>query len=267
MNRSKTIRSLLLILSILTFSALYTGCGGGEQTMSEDEMVTDTGSSDQMDSTASEKQTQSEPAPDTTAAAVVPQSAGPSNEQLQSELDSLKTENIQLQDKVNSAEQTNQDLTAKISDLEAANMAIQKQSSEKKSRKAPRGMSQAERSTSEEIAAYKDALSKFNEKNYSEVASEMQTLLKTGIKDDFADNCHYWIGLSNFQMKDYTSAISEFQQVMNYRFSEKKDDAQIMIARSYERLGDREKAMTEYKKLIDLFPTSEYVVKAQAKLR
>jgi TolA-binding protein len=265
MNRFKTIRSLFLVLSILAFSAFYTGCGGGEQTMSEDEMVTDTGNYEKTDTTAAEAQSEdTTKTSDTLAADVTPQPAVPTNDQLQSELDSLKTENVQLQEKVSSSQQANQDLMAKVSDLEAANMALEKK---KMGRASVATVSQPGKSSSEEIEAYKQGVSKFKAKDYSGAINDFQALLSAGIKDDYADNCHYWIGLSNFQMKDYSSAISQFQQVMNYRFSQKKDDAQIMIARSYERSGNREKAMLEYKKLIDLYPTSEYVPKAEAKLR
>ena len=157
---------------------------------------------------------------------------------------------------------------AKVSDLEAANLALQKMQSEKPVVAQEKTMPTAPgKSTPEEVSAYKSSVSKFNAKSYSDAISELQTLLNSGIKDDYADNCHYWIGLSYFQTKEYDAAIKHFQQVMNYRFSEKKDDSQIMIARAYERMGNKEQALTEYQKLVDMYPTSEWVSRARAHLR
>ena len=67
-------------------------------------------------------------------------------------------------------------------------------------------------------------------------------------------------------VEDITQCLSEFQQAQQYKFSEKSDDAQMMVARTYARMGNREKAVMEYKKLVDMYPTSEYVARAKARL-
>lgn len=191
---------------------------------------------------------------------------GPTPEQLQADLDALKTENIQLKEQLAASEQMNRDLNAKVSDLEAANIAL-KNSGPSRPAHASARPAMAGKSSPEEIQAYENAVGKFNGKSYRDVVTEMQGLLNAGIKEDYADNCHYWTGLSYYQLKEYTTAIEHLNQVLNYRFSEKKDDAQIIIAQAYERLGDKEKALTEYKKLIDMYPTSEYVGRARARIR
>jgi TolA-binding protein len=265
MNRFATLRSLFLSLTLLFFSFVYVGCGGSGEAMSEDEMVTNTGAAE--DTTAEEHPTveEQQPQPAEQQPAPVEQPAeGPTREQLQMELDELKTENIQLKDQLADAQEKNQKLSAKVSDLEAANMAL------KKSESTPKRVSSqpaiAGKSSPEHVRAYDAAVSKFNSKNYTGAISDLQSLLDSGIKDDYADNCHYWMGLAYFQMKEYTTAIEHLTQVMSYRFSEKKDDAQLIIAQSYERMGNRERAMAEYKKLVDMYPTSEYVGRARAKL-
>lgn len=266
MNRIVTLRSLFVCLSLLFFSLMYVGCGGSEEAMAEDEMVTDTGVAE--DTTAEEQPAvevqQTQPAEQQPAAVEQP-AEGPSREQLQMELDELKTENIQLKEQLADAQGKNQKLSAKVSDLEAANMAL------KKSESAPKSVSTqpaiAGKSSPEQVQAYEAAVKKFNSKNYSGAIADLQSLLNSGIKDDYADNCHYWMGLSYFQMKDYTTALEHLTQVLSYRFSEKKDDAQLIIAQTYERMGNREQAMAEYKKLVDMYPTSEYVSRARAKLR
>jgi TolA-binding protein len=277
MNRSTQFRPFLVYLIMISFSLLYVGCGGSDEAMSEDEMVTDIGYYDEGPGEETEvapeegTEVQSEtleepvqkPAPQT-----VEQTEGPSQDQLQSELDALKTENIQLKSQLSSSDQANRDLMAKVSDLEASMLALQQQKSEKPAATQEMVKPAAPgKSTPEEINAYKASVDKFNAKSYSDAISELQTLLNTGIKDDYADNCHYWIGLSYFQLKEFGTAIQHFQQVMNYRFSEKTDDAQMMIARSYERQGNKEQAFTEYQKLIDMYPTSEWVGRARARIR
>ncbi len=274
MNRFVTYRSMFIVLAMFVISIFYVGCGGSEEAVSEDEMVTDTGAAQetQTEQAPSENQKTEEQAPAVAEQqAVEPapqQSEAPSNERLQSELDSLKTENVQLQNKLSATEQNNQELMTKISDLEAANMAMKKRTSEKSaSASMSHRPAQAGKSSPEEIRAYKEGVSSFNAKKYSDAVSAFQALLNNGIKDDYADNCHYWIGLSSYQMKDYQAALSHFQAVLNYRFSEKRDDSQLMIARTYEKMGNRENAMTEYKRLVDMYPTSEYAAKAKSKLQ
>lgn len=269
MNHTTQFRSLWLLFSFMTLSLIIVGCGGSQEAMPEDEMVTDIGYADETPDEGIVEQTDTleEVLPDTTEPIqMVPE--GPTTDQLQSELDGLKTENIQLKDQLSNKEQANRDLMAKISDLEAANQALKKQNEQKPAPpKVVMTPAAPGKSSAEEIRAYKSSVAKFNARMYRDAISELQTLLNTGVKDDYADNCHYWIGLSYFQLKEYTTAIEQLQLVKNYRFSEKKDDAQMMIARSYERLGNKAKALAEYKKLVDLYPTSEYVGRAKAKIR
>jgi len=277
MNRLASLRFLIIAFTIVTFSLLYVGCGSSEEAMAEDEMVTDTGvveetPAEQQPAEQQPTEQPAEPQP-TEPQAATPQPAvaeqpveGPTREQLQNELDALKTENIQLKEELAAAQQKIQDLSAKVSDLEAANLALKKAETSKPATVSTRPTA-AGKSTPEEIQAYESAVATFNSKNYDQTISEMQSLLNSGIKDDYADNCHYWIGLSYFQKKEYESAINHLSQVMNYRFSEKKDDAQLIIAQAYERMGNKERALAEYKKLVEMYPTSEYVGRAKAKLR
>jgi TolA-binding protein len=275
MDRFTHMKKYFILFTILSFSLLYVGCGGSEEAMSEDEMVTDIG---YYDETPEEEVPQEvEEQPDTTeqiqqesqpqAVEPVP-TEGPNRDQLQSELDEMKTENIQLRNQLSASEQKNKDLSAKVSDLEAALQASQRQVPQPKAAVVtPATPAGPGKSSADEVRMYTASVDKFNTKAYRDVISEMQTLLNTGIKDDYADNCHYWIGLSYFQLRDHESALEHFKQVMNYRYSEKSDDAQMMIARTYERMGNKEQSLAEYQRLIDMYPASEYVGRARARMR
>jgi TolA-binding protein len=262
--------SLRIFIIISFLSIGYFGCGGSQEAAAEDEMVTDTGITEE---------TPQEQPKDTTEQPVQEQAVkeqpaqeqavqeGPTKEQLQSDLDAIKSENMQLKEENSSLQQTNKNFSTKISDLEAANAALA--SSPKKSEpvKVQKRQAMAGKSSPEEIRAYESAIAVAKKRNYHDAMGELQTLLNTGIKDDYADNCHYWMGECSFQLKDFSQAIQHFQLVQGYKFSEKRDDAQIMIAQCYERLGDKQKAKTEYQKLLDLYPTSEYAKRARAKLK
>ncbi len=264
--------SMLRLFLIVAFLSIgYIGCGGSEEAVSEDEMVTDTGVTEetpQKETPAQEEQTPAEqPAQEQPVKEQPVQQEGPSKEQLQSDLDGIKSENMQLKDENSALHKSNKDLTIKVSDLEAANAALAKAPKKSEQIKMEKRPAIAGKSSAEEVQAYEGAVSKAKSKHFRDAMSQLQTLLNTGIKDDYADNCHYWLGECSFQLKEYSQAIQHFEQVQGYKFSEKKDDAQLMIAKSYERLGDRSKARAEFQKLVEMYPTSEYVKRAQARLK
>jgi TolA-binding protein len=259
------LNSLRVFFVISLLSIGYIGCGGSEEAVSEDEMVTDTG--------IAAETPQEQPKQDTTNQIVQeqpvkeqPVQEGPTKEQLQADLDAIKSENMQLKDENSSLHQSNKEFSTKISDLEAANAALASAPKKSEPVKVQKRHAIAGKSSAEEIRAYESAVSTAKGRKFQDAIGELQTLLNSGIKDDYADNCQYWIGECNFQLKNYTQAVQHFELVLGYKFSEKRDDAQIMIAQSYERLGDKQKARAEYQKLLDLYPTSEYVKRAKAKL-
>ncbi|MFZ4620786.1 MAG: tetratricopeptide repeat protein [Bacteroidota bacterium] len=270
--RASLLRTFLIVS---LFSVGLIGCGGSQETVAEDELVTDTGVTEETpqeepkqeeQAPADEQKPVEQPAQQSQPAQEQTSQEGPSKEQLQNELDAIKSENVQLKEENSTLQQTNKDLANKISDLEAANAALTRAPKRTESAKVDHRPAAPGRSSSEEVKAYEGAINLAKNRNYRDAISELQTLLNTGIKEDYADNCQYWIGESNFHLKEYSKAIEHLEQVQKYNFSEKKDDAQLMIAQCYERLGDKDKARAGYQKLVDLYPTSEYVKRAKAKL-
>jgi len=259
------------LVALIAFVSLI-GCGGSSQTTQTEGAQTDT-TAVQPDSTKLMAQdTTALPAapPETTAVVQAP----PTKEEvLQQQIEEIKTENIQLQQKLDASDQKNKELMAKLSDLEAAQIAAQEKATKPSTtstsgakpmtmKKAPAG-----RSASDEVQHYEGAVSLAREKKFKEAIDEFQSLLDGGIKSDYADNCHYWIGLCYFGMHEYKTAIQHFQEVEKFKVSEKKDDSQFMTAQSYERMGNRQQAQVEYKKFVELYPNSEYIKRAQAKIK
>jgi len=114
--------------------------------------------------------------------------------------------------------------------------------------------------------SYKQALLLFNSRKYKEAADTWQALLEIPIEPSLQDNCTYWLGECAYGQKNYSEAIEHFKKVFSYKISEKKDDAQVMIANAYLRMGDKAKAKEEYQRLIDKFPASPYAKKVKARL-
>jgi TolA-binding protein len=90
--------------------------------------------------------------------------------------------------------------------------------------------------------------------------------LNGNVRDDLADNCHYWIGESYYGMRKYSEAINHFRMVLDFKKSEKKDDAQLMIGNASAAMGDKQGARTAYSTLISSYPVSSLVSKAREKL-
>ena len=113
---------------------------------------------------------------------------------------------------------------------------------------------------------YDGALETFRRRDFASAIQQFEALLSGNVRDDLADNCHYWIGESYYGMRKYKEAIEHFRMVLNNKKSEKKDDAQLMIANACWGMGDKSAAREEYNKLISSYPASDFVPKAKEKL-
>jgi TolA-binding protein len=82
-----------------------------------------------------------------------------------------------------------------------------------------------------------------------------------------ASNCYYWIGESQFQLGNYQEAVEVFTRVLDFSQSPKKDDALLMLGKSYARIQRTEDARKAFTRLIQEYPDSEYVSKAENLLK
>ncbi|NIA29805.1 MAG: tetratricopeptide repeat protein [Actinobacteria bacterium] len=110
---------------------------------------------------------------------------------------------------------------------------------------------------------YEEALRRFYARDYDAAIREFQSLREQFPHHRLVSNCDYWIGESYFGKGDYTQAADAFQRVFNYKNSYKKDDATIMLGRSYYNMQDLNTAKTFFQELLDNYPNSEYVGKAK----
>ena len=108
------------------------------------------------------------------------------------------------------------------------------------------------------MGEYQQARMQFERFDYQGSTQSFLRLLNTYPNHKLSDNCQYWIGECYYGLKQYQKAIMEFQKVFAYNQADKHDDAQIMIAMSYVRVGQRERANSEFESFLNTYTNSEY---------
>ncbi len=111
--------------------------------------------------------------------------------------------------------------------------------------------------------AYEEALNKFYAKRYQESIQDFTQLLAQYPNHSLASNCQYWIGEAHFGSGDNAKAVEAFNLVLTYQRSLKQDDALLMLAKSYIKLGQPANARQSLDRLLREFPNSEFVSKAE----
>lgn len=112
-------------------------------------------------------------------------------------------------------------------------------------------------------AGYENGLERFYAKDYDSAITIMNDLIRSEPQNRLSSNCMYWIGEAHFGKRDYQAAAQSFEQVMEYPNSPKLDDALIMAGRCYLKLGNADRASRAFNQLLEDFPDSEYVEKAE----
>jgi len=110
---------------------------------------------------------------------------------------------------------------------------------------------------------YQEALQSYRARDYREAIQKFEMLLSMNSKHTLSDNCQYWIGESYYGLGNYQEAIIAFEKVFTFSESNKEDAAQLKLGICYIRLKDTVRAKEEFQKLIDNYPTSEYVSTAK----
>ena len=123
-----------------------------------------------------------------------------------------------------------------------------------------------QRISSDEASQYRQALDQYFGRNYAAAIKAFTDLQTQYPQGAYADNAEYWIGECRFAQGDFKGALASFRKVATYAGTEKADDAQLKIAYCHLRLNDRKKAEEEFRKLVSLYPSSEYVDRAQGEI-
>jgi tol-pal system protein YbgF len=106
---------------------------------------------------------------------------------------------------------------------------------------------------------YQTALQQYKNRNYRDAMQSFETLLSNDSKNSLSDNCQYWLGECYYGLGNYQQAAVAFEKVFTFSNSNKDDDAQLKLGMCYLKLNDKPKAREELQKLIETYPSSEYV--------
>ncbi|MBA7479543.1 Cell division coordinator CpoB [subsurface metagenome] len=116
------------------------------------------------------------------------------------------------------------------------------------------------RSDSREVfETYKQALDTCLNRKYKTAIEKFHSFMERYPDSKLTENCLYWIAQSYFSMGYFETALEGFKVVIDdKRFKHKDDDASIMMAITYFKLGKPEEALSELQNFVRLYPTSEY---------
>ncbi len=117
-----------------------------------------------------------------------------------------------------------------------------------------------------EAQLYKKAFDLYYGRGYAQAISRFEELLQKFPASTYADNCFYWIGECQFAQGNYAKAMVAFRKVFTFPETEKADDAQLKMGYCYLRLGEKKLAAEEFKKVVSLYPDSEYSERAKEEL-
>ena len=114
---------------------------------------------------------------------------------------------------------------------------------------------------------YQGALSEYRSHRYDRAIVEFDRLLQAAPFSEWSDNAQYWKGECYYGIGKYRQAMTEFTKVIAFRKTEKADDAQLKIARCHLALGERDRALAAFRKLLDEYPESEYSPAARKEMK
>ncbi len=121
--------------------------------------------------------------------------------------------------------------------------------------------------TSSEYNIYQEALGTFDKRAYTKAREMFSEVLNKFPDGDYNDKAQYWIGECYYAQADYAKAIAAFNKVLKYKQTSKADDAQLKLGLSYLKTGENAMAVDEFKRLINRYPGSEYVPRAEKYLK
>ena len=114
-------------------------------------------------------------------------------------------------------------------------------------------------------ARYDAGYGLFSRGRFTQAIRHFRNMLEDDRSNDLSDNCQYWIGESYFNLKQYKQAIIEFDRVLAFPGTNKREDALYKIGDCQEKLGQPEKAKEIYLRLLAEYPDTRhmsYVLKA-----
>ncbi len=115
---------------------------------------------------------------------------------------------------------------------------------------------------------YKKAYTLFEKRSFSKSHEIFNHFLQRFPNHLLSDNAQYWIGEVFYSQRDFRRAITEFSKVLDiFPKGNKAPDALFKMSLSYEALQDESANINTLKRLVAMYPTSSVALKAQEKLK
>jgi tol-pal system protein YbgF len=186
--------------------------------------------------------------------------------QYEKQIEDLRTENTSLKQNIVKLEQENRTINARMTDMDAK-YAAEKLHADESVKVAvplpkaaePKAVAVEENAPPASQSTYDNAIKAFKAKKYDTAVKNFKAIIDGGADEELAGRSKYWLGETYFAKKSYKDALPLFQEVLKIKNSEKKADAQFMIARAYENLGSKAKAKAAYEKVVKNYPMSKNV--------
>jgi len=175
----------------------------------------------------------------------------------------LRTENTSLKQNIVKLEQENRSMNARLTELNAKYMSEKFRADS--TEMLAKGASMAPKAKAPSESTYDYAMDQFRARRYDSAVKGFKAIVEGGGQDELVGRSKYWLGESYFAQKNYRNALPLFLNVLKMKSSVKKADAQYMLGRTYENLGNKAKAKAAYEKVVKNYPMSRNVKSAKAR--
>jgi TolA-binding protein len=118
-------------------------------------------------------------------------------------------------------------------------------------------------SQTEEQTAYRMGLTKFHQAYFYQAIKEFNTIVQRGTDLTMKANAQYWVGRCYYEKGLFDEAISALEQVQRYRYSDKQDDALVLIGLAFKNKNRLPEAKLAFQELVNKHPGSEYLTLAK----
>ena len=169
---------------------------------------------------------------------------------MKGDLAALRSENLMLVSRL-------QDLEKQVN---AGNTQVKKRNKPSQKTKATKPPTRSKISYKDR---YDSALAYYRLRKFESAIKKFKSLTDEDKSHSLSDNAQYWIGECYYHLGLYSKAASEFEKVLVFDNSNKRDSAILMKGKSLNHLGLKKDAIKQFKTLIAQYPRSSYTKRAR----
>jgi tol-pal system protein YbgF len=112
--------------------------------------------------------------------------------------------------------------------------------------------------SSDAAGEYRAAVELVKAGKHPEAVAALRGFIARHPRHDYADNAQYWLGETHYAQKDFVHALSEFRKVIEvYPRGNKVPDALLKVGYCHLALGQGEKARAVLEQVVTMYPKSE----------